>query len=831
VSGLVRESLSGFDWTFQVSSDRAVPARVAAAFASGGLDASVPGCVHDDLLRHGLIEDPYLGANEVPSQWIGREDWRYEVSLPLVEGPWERVDLVADGLDTVCDLEIDGTGIGHTENMHRTYRWDVTDLVGLGTDRRARLGVEFRSAYRYAAGVEAQTGPMPGPYDEPYAFIRKMASNFGWDWGPTVVTAGIWRDIRVEMWNRARLASVRPSVTLADVEARTGRVTARITVDRTATGMERTLNVRVTVGDVEATATLAPGVMDTEVVLEVPDVEAWWPHTHGAARLYPLEITLWDEEDLLDRWSHDIGFRRIEWDTAPDERGTRFALSVNGRAIMVYGFNWIPADVLVSRVGAEHYRSLLLDAKEAGANLIRIWGGGIYEKDEFYALCNSLGLMVWQDFAFACSAYPETDVLEAEVAAEAADNVERIMPNPSLVLWNGNNENFMGHDLWGWPEELGDRRWGEKYYLDILPRVVAAVDPEAIYWPGSPYSGVEGVSSNDPDYGCYHSWVVWNDLDYTHYADNCPRFVSEFGWQGPAARATLAEALGEEHLDPGDPVLAAHQKADDGQLKLQVRLGEHFSPVTDFAAWHYLTQVNQARGVRFGLDHWHGLWPSLAGTIVWQLNDCWPSISWSAVDSAGRRKPLWYAIREAFRPRRAVVRGDAGALEVILINTTAEAWTAAARIRRVDMEGRDLAQWCEPVVVPAGGTVQIALPQSVSQPEDPRRELVVCDLEGLRQVVSLVLDRELAYPKPRKRVQCIEAERGTIVRVTAETLLRDALLRADWLDPAADSGQGMITMLPGETHEWLVTGMTRRLVDEDIVFPAFASVGDFEERA
>jgi beta-mannosidase len=398
------------------------------------LPAAVPGCVHTDLLTAGVIPDPFLGRNETEVAWVGRREWTYERDLDVSAAPHEQTDLVFDGLDTVAEVRLDGRLLGRVRNMHRSYRFDVTGPAG-------RLTVRFASAYAEAEAVRGKLGERPGAYAEPYQYVRKMACSFGWDWGPTLVTAGIWRPVRLEHWSTARIARVRPLVT---VEDGTGVVELRFDVERSR--VEAHLTVEARVGGTVARAT----VDGTEGVvrLRVPDVALWWPRGYGAQPLYDVELTLLHGTDRLDVWRRRVGFRTVELDTSADAHGTGFTLVVNGERLFARGVNWIPDDVFPSRMTRARYERRLRQAADAGVDLVRVWGGGIYESEDFYDVCDELGLLVWQDFLFACAAYPEEQPLRGEVEAEARENVVRLMPHPSLVLWNGNNENLWGFRDW-----------------------------------------------------------------------------------------------------------------------------------------------------------------------------------------------------------------------------------------------------------------------------------------------------------------------------------------------------------------------------------------------
>ncbi|MFJ9777330.1 glycoside hydrolase family 2 protein [Kitasatospora sp. NPDC101157] len=760
--------------------------------------ASVPGCVHTDLLNAGLIPDPFLAANENDVAWVGRRDWTYTTRVAPVSAH-ERTDLVFAGLDTAARITLGAAELGRTRNMHRSYRFDVTGLAG-------ELAVHFTSAYQEAAETRALTGARPNVYPEPFQYIRKMASSFGWDWGPTLPTAGIWRPARLEHWSTARIAQVRPLVTVAEGN---GRVELHLTVERTATGTTHPLTVRAAVA-----GTSAETVLDGDaavLVLEVPGPELWWPRGRGEQPLYDLDVTLSDATEPLDTWHRRIGFRTVELDRSPDEDGTGFTLVVNGERLFARGVNWIPDDTLVSRVTPTRYRERLTRAAEANIDLIRVWGGGIYEDHAFYDACDELGLMVWQDFLFACAAYPEEQPLRGEIEAEARENVVRLMPHPSLVLWNGNNENLWGFRDWDWEPELAGDSWGEGYYLGLLPRTVAELDPTRPYTAGSPWSGSWDHHPNDPDHGTHHSWEVWNRRDYSEYRENVPRFVAEFGWQAPPALATLRRALPGEALAPDSPGMLHHQKADDGNDKLDRGLARHFQPPTDFDRWHYLTQVVQARAVATGIEHWRSHWPRCAGTIVWQLNDCWPVSSWAAIDGDGRLKPLYHELRRLYADRLLTLQppGVTGAPEAALVNQAGQTWETVLRLRRLAADGTITAQTELPVRTDARSVTRLVVPLELLPAEGSTTELLVADADGQRAVHIAVTDRHFAYPKPEFDVTLAPAEDidGAVeVTVTARTLVRDLLLQPDRLSPSATADRGLATLLPGEQLRIRVAG-------------------------
>ena len=640
------------------------------------IPATVPGCAHTDLLAAGLIPDPHDGANETTLGWIGRTRWRYSCTFTAPDAADgtpngnERVDLACGGLDTIATIAVNGTVIGTTANQHRSYRFDLRPQLVVGANL---LEVTFDSALDYAEAMSGEYGPLPHVNAHPYNAIRKMACNFGWDWGPDLVTAGIWRPTAIERWSDARISAVRP---IAGVDAEgNGTLAVHVEVERAAFGQSRpsattdsTLSVAVEVAGLRERVTLAAGATSATLNITVPDADLWWPRGYGDQPLYPLAVSL---EQLspgetpgpltLDTSGTRIGFRSIHLDTTADADGIPFTLSINGQPIFIKGVNWIPDDSFPTRIERTDYARRLEQATGAGVNLLRVWGGGIYESDDFYELADEAGLLVWQDFLFACAGYPEAEPLYSEVTAEAREAVTRLAPHPSFVIWNGGNEDIVAFAEWpGMRAAIGDRPWGDGYYSDLLPRIVAELDPSRPYSPNSPFSFGPFTSPNEQNLGTVHIWDVWNQTDYVHYADWKPRFVAEFGFQGPPAWSTLSRSVHDEPMTPNGAEMLVHQKADDGNAKLERGLVPHLPVPASIEDWHWATQLNQARAIAFGIAHFRSLQPYCMGSIIWQLNDCWPVVSWAVIDGDGHAKPAWFALRDVnadhlltFQPREA----------------------------------------------------------------------------------------------------------------------------------------------------------------------------------
>ena len=769
------------------------------------IGARVPGCVHTDLLAAGLIDDPYRERNELSLQWIGETDWRYactfEVAADLLA--CEHVDLVCEGLDTVARLELNGELVGTAENMHVAYRFALTPHLRAGPNE---LAITFTSAVRHGQALQAQLGELPNVsvHGHAYNFIRKMACNFGWDWGPTLVTAGVWRPIYLAGWSGARLTSVRPLVTRADVDR--AEVTVHVAVGPRSEGLQLSGVLVDAAGNPAASFVMHPTGDEATATLTVDDPQRWWPRGHGDQPLYTLELNLTDAAGTaLDTWSSRLGLRTVALDTREDAIGAAFTIAINGTPIFCKGANWIPDDCFPTRVGSARYRERLEQAASAGMNMLRVWGGGIYEADAFYDVCDELGLMVWQDFAFACAMYPEEPPFDRLVEEEARYQIVRLVSHPSLVLWNGNNENIWGYFDWAkggrsWHAIGQERSWGLGFYLDLLPRLVTELDPSRPYWPGSPYSGSMELHPNDDRYGCKHVWDAWNECDYTVYRDYTPRFVAEFGHQAPPSYATLLGAMPADRLAADSPDMLHHQKAVGGSEKLMDRLREHFPAPEGFDAWHYLTQVNQARALQLGIEWFRSRHPVCQGTLYWQLNDCWPVISWAAIDGDGRPKPLYFATKRFFADRLVTIQPNGAALELHAINDADGGWSDRVIVRRLTLAGTELArQEADLSVAPRASTRVCLIDEAVATPCDPRSELLVASAGELRGLWFFARDEQVAYPAPRFGTS-VERDGSTYrLTITAETLLRDLCVFVDRLDPDATVSDQLVTLLPGES--------------------------------
>ncbi|HEY5514631.1 MAG TPA: glycoside hydrolase family 2 protein [Pengzhenrongella sp.] len=801
-----------------------------------GIAATVPGCVHTDLLAAGLIPDPYLDDNEPVLGWIGRSAWEYATTFVVgpeeVEGRGrERVELVLAGVDTLAHVAVNGVGLAQTQNQFRTYRLDVSGALRPGDNE---LVVTFASALDHVERVAEREGELPHVNAHPFNELRKMACNFGWDWAPDLVTAGIGQPVLLDRWSGARIAAVRPLVgvepTGTDAGARrTGTVSFHVDLE-VAAGLGPVSIIASVAGravTVTALETAPVGRRTAVVDVVVPEVALWWPRGYGEHPLYDAEVVVAGPAgDVLDSWTGRLGFRTVALDTTPDAEGIGFRLLVNDALVLVRGANWVPDDAFAVRVDRTRCERRIDQAVAADVNLLRVWGGGVYESEDFYELADAKGLLVWQDFLFTCAAYRETEPLWSEVEAEAREAVARLSVHASLVLWCGGNEDIVAYAEWpGWRSRLAGRTWGAGYYCDLLPSVVTELDPTRPYIANSPYSFGPFANPNEPTLGDVHIWDVWNEKDYTAYRDWRPRFASEFGFEGPPAWSTLTRVVHDEPLRPDGRQMLLHQKAYDGNAKLARGLAPHLPVPSDVVDWHWATQLNQARAIQLGVEHFRSLAPLCTGTVLWQLNDCWPVVSWSVIDGDGVLKPSWYALRAAHADRLLTFRPD-HPLAIAAVNDTGDPWRAVITVRRRTRAGELRGEQILTVDVPPRAAAAAAIPVELLAAQDPDDVLTAEAAGSARAWWYLREDVDGGLPAADLLVDVSSVEGGYRVRVRARSFTKDLAVLAERLDPAAVPDAMLVTLFPGEDTTILVA--TDGTLDPDALarYPVLRTAND-----
>ena len=605
------------------------------------LPARVPGSVYSDLLRAEKMEDPFWRDNELQATRIMDEDFEYRRGFTADAEllGCRRVLLECKGLDTIAELRINGNLIGRAKNMHCTWEYDVKAFLNAGENE---ISVRFFSPTRYIKKAFAED-PMEGSSDamEGFPLLRKAHCMFGWDWGPRLPDAGIWRGISVVGVNDARLEQV---YVIQNHE--TEKVTLSFQIEKEALSPIAT-RVRVIVTAPDKTQWKSDGEP-----IEIGRPELWWPNGYGQQPLYTVEVQLLGPEgQMLDYWKRRIGLRTITVKNEKDEWGESFTQVVNGVEIFAMGADYIPEDNILSRVTPSRTRRLLEDCVAANYNTVRVWGGGYYPSDDFYDCCDELGLMVWQDCMFACADYSLTDEFEKSIRLEITQNMRRLRHHASLALWCGNNE-------MEWQQDKGDYHSNAKTRSDyiqmfeyIIRRLAKENDPQTFYWPSSPSSGGGFECPNDPNRGDVHYWDVWHqNKPFSDYRNYYFRYVSEFGFQSFPSLKTVESFTRPEDRNIFSRVMEMHQRNGQANGKILNYLSQTYLYPLNLDTLIYASQLLQAEAVKYGVEHWRRNRGRCMGTIYWQINDCWPVASWSSIDYFGRWKALHYFARRFFAP-------------------------------------------------------------------------------------------------------------------------------------------------------------------------------------
>ncbi|KAA9006123.1 beta-mannosidase [Histidinibacterium aquaticum] len=649
------------------------------------IEMALPGDAISALHAAGRIPEPYWGRNEYELRWIAERDWTARRTVTL-----DRTDLVLclSDLDCVASVRWNGTEVLSARNAFRSYRVEIGHVAHEGENE---VEILFRSNVREAAKAQADqpfyipyhSGNSPIPHGN---MLRKVQCDFGWDWNIALAPFGLYGEIALEPAARPRIGAVH-----IRQEHTGGTVRLHVTADlEHATDTPLTCEVARPGGRAIRGEVAREGGRAT-ATLTIEDPELWWPAGQGAQPLYTLTLTLGDHTE-----TRTLGLRTVELLTDPDAAGARFAFAVNGREVFMKGANWIPADALAGRIDREQVRGLLQSAVDANMNMIRVWGGGRYEPDWFYDLCDEMGLMVWQDFMFSCNLYPSTPDFLSEVRAEVRENVARLHHRACLALWCGDNE-LVGALTW-FPESVADR---DRYLVnyDRLNRCIEdelkATDPGALWWPSSPCPGPMnfGDSWHEDGSGDMHFWSVWHEnREFEHYRDVSPRFCSEFGFQSYPRMDTIARFADPVDWNIAAPVFESHQKNEGGNARIASTMFRTFRWPERFEDFVWLSQLQQGLAIKTAVEHWRSLKPHCMGTLYWQLNDTWPVCSWSSIDHGGAWKLLHHMARDFYAPVHVVVRPDGARLEIVGISDLPDPAEVSVDVYAVtpDGEGRSL---------------------------------------------------------------------------------------------------------------------------------------------
>lgn len=632
------------------------------------IKAKVPGSVFSDLLAAGKIEDPFYRDNEEKAIDTARFDYEYEREFTITDDllSMDKVVLKCMGLDTLSEIRINDRLLAETNNMHRIYEFDLKDYIKCGSNK---IHVLFKSPVKYIERKHKED-PIWGTPDAAPGFphIRKAHFMFGWDWGPQIPDSGIWRDIEIQGFKTAKIKDV--YITQLHRENKV-TLNIRTTLER-YNDKEITVQFVITDPEGKETVKTVPHnacVLNTQIDIENPKL--WWPNGYGSQHLYSIHARLMEGGEELDIKTYSIGLRTMRVRQEKDRWGESFEFEVNGVSIFAMGADYIPEDSLLMRCNPKRTERLIKDCKDANFNSIRVWGGGIYPEDYFYDLCDKYGLVVWQDFMFACAAYRMTDEFTENIVKEAEDNIRRIRHHASLGLWCGNNEMEEGWASWDFPKSAKLRRDYIKQFEIILPETAKREDPNTFYWPSSPSSGGGFEDPNNENIGDVHYWEVWHGIKpFTEYRKYCFRFASEFGFQSFPSLKTVEYFTLPEDRNIFSYVMERHQKNKAANGRILFYLSQTFKYPKNFDCLLYASQVLQAEAIRYGVEHWRRNRGRCMGAIYWQLNDCWPVASWSSIDYFGRWKALHYYAKRFFAPVLLSACEEGSIVELHVTNET-----------------------------------------------------------------------------------------------------------------------------------------------------------------
>lgn len=738
--------------------------------------ATVPGVVHTDLMDNKIIEDPFFRLNERSMQWIDKEDWIYQTTFRLTPEMMEKqnIELVFKGLDTYADVYLNDKKILEANNMFREWRTNIKPNLESGENI---LKIYFHSPikvdipkwdalpYQYEAGNDQSENG--GVFNKKVSvFARKAGYHYGWDWGPRLVTSGIWRPVYVEAWDDARLNDVfirqqevnkNRATILGEIE-----ILADKEIDKAIISITEASSGKVLAGQV---VSLKKGMNKVSLPLSIRNPKLWWSNGLGEQYLYDFRTDLTIDNRTADTQTKKVGLRSLKIINQPDKDGKTFYVELNGVPIFAKGANYIPQDNFLPRVTREQYEKTILDAANVHMNMLRIWGGGIYEEDVFYELCDRYGILVWQDFMFACSLYPAEGELLENIRQEAIYNVKRLRNHACVALWCGNNECNDAWFNWGWQkrykkqnpeyEQIIWKQFNDQYNV-TLPQVVKEYAPESFYWPSSPFARYDGGS--DDHNGDRHYWEVWHGKKPIEmYNKERSRFFSEYGFQSfPEFESVKRYAPREEDWNIYSEVMMSHQRggAHANELIETYLLNEYRKP-KDFEAFLYMNHVLQGDAIKTAIEAHRRDMPYCMGTLFWQHNDCWLVASWASRDYYGRWKAQHYFTRKAYRDILvSPIADESGILKVQVVSDRLKSCSGKLEVNVIKLTGEVLNQYSRNVKIDANSSwtlFSVPLEEALNgtRKEDVFIHAVLSTNKGKNDYANnyfLVKQKEVNYP-------------------------------------------------------------------------------------
>jgi beta-mannosidase len=787
------------------------------------LPATVPGCVHTDLMANGVIEDPFYRLNERDVQWIDKLDWEYKTVFFVEKSVLKRSRVALDfkGLDTYAEVFVNGQKLTATDNMFREYQVDVKPLLKEGENELLikflspiNEGIKKYDANGFVIPVsdndlskigEVEGGKMVSVY------TRKAGYHFGWDWGPRLVTSGIWRPVFLKAWDEIRIENLQ--VIQKEVADEAAKFSAIIEVDA-----ERNTSATFQIGVDSAVVAsrvinLVKGVNTYSLDFEIKNPKLWWTNGLGEQPLYQINAHLTIDGRTTQR-ADQIGIRTLELVRDTIGEGTSFYFKLNGVPVFMKGANYIPNDVFLPRVSDGQYQTVINTARNSNMNMLRVWGGGIYEDDLFYDLCDEAGILVWQDFMFACAMFPGNEAFLNNIKEEAADNIKRLRNHPSIALWCGNNEILAAWFDWGWKEkeeaksqENADKIWKayEDIFHQILPAAVEKHDPSRAYWSSSPSSGT-GIPA-DLKNGDEHYWGVWWGKEpFETYATHIARFMSEYGFQSfPELKSVKKYALPEDYSISSE-VMNSHQRSSIGNKTIEYYMLQQYRQPKDFESFLYVNHVLQAEGIKFALEGHRRAMPYCMGSLYWQINDCWPVASWSSTDYYQHWKALQYYVKKGFEPVLVSPYLEGNFLKVGIVNDELRKINGQLNLRMVDFDGRVVWERSVLADIPENSSASY---YDVNRfdflvGKDSRKQVLVAELVENGQVIASNLFyfrpvKEMNLPVPQVEYDIAPSDEGFQITIKTDKLAKHVFLTIG--DQEGFFSDNYFDLLPGEKAE------------------------------
>lgn len=755
--------------------------------------ATVPGNIYTDLLDHKIIEDPFIKTNEEKVQWVSDSSWVYKSTFKVDKKILSKknIELNFEGLDTYAKVYLNNNLILSSNNAFRQYQIPIKSIVKESNE----LKIEFESTSISEEKAKKKLG-----YELPEGnriFTRKAQFQYGWDWGPKINTSGIWKDVYIKAWDDAIIEDIYIQSNLAKKSNTDFFVTSQITITSSTEGKAKIL-AHVDTISLAQKIILKKGTHNYFIWTKIPDAKRWFPHNIGEPYLYNFKFDLVLDEKIVDQKTIKHGIRTIELVTEKDTVGSSFYFKVNDVPVYAKGANYIPQNSFQNKVTNQHYEKLLNDVVDTNMNMLRVWGGGIYENDIFYELCDEKGILIWQDFMFACAMYPGDKQFLKNVQLEATDQVKRLRNHASIALWAGNNENSEGWHRWGWQsgrsEEEKKEIWGNylKVFDSILPNTVKKLSKTS-YWESSPSYG-----RGNPKYkteGDAHDWWVWHDgYPFEHFEENVPRFMSEFGFQSFPSYDAINYINQKNTVDIHTDAMKSHQKHSRGFQLIQEYMERDYPVPNSDEDYVYMSQLTQAKGITMGIEAHRRAKPYNMGTLYWQLNDCWPVISWSSIDYFGNWKALHYKAKKSFDNVLISTTKTNHDYETYIINDSLSELNGTLSIKVIDFYGKEIWSNTEEITVKANSSQKVYhIPQADVY---TKGHVYITKFNNSTSLYFFDKPKNLELPKGEINKEITKTKGGFSITLKSNVLHKDVFLSTKQKGHFSDN---YFDVLPNET--------------------------------